>query len=143
MQDTDPANPISQAERLAAWVRLEQTPGVGAVSAQRLLERFGTPQSVFSASHLALREIVSDSVARALCGPMPDACAACLDRIGDWLADPAHHLLTPDDPAFPPLLRQLAMPPLLLYAAGRMELLSAPAVAVVGSRNATDRKSVV
>jgi DNA processing protein len=137
VQDTDPANPISQAERLAAWVRLEQTPGVGAVTAQRLLERFATPQSIFTASHLVLREIVSDSVARALCGPMPDACAAYLDTLADWLAGPGHHLLTPDDPAFPPLLRELAMPPLLLYAAGRIELLSAPAVAVVGSRNAS------
>ncbi|MDQ1922137.1 DNA-processing protein DprA [Massilia pseudoviolaceinigra] len=137
MQDTDPANPVSQAERLAAWVRLEQTPGVGPGTAQRLLSRFGTPQSIFSASHLSLRELVSDSVARALCAPMPDACAAYLDTVRDWLAQPGHHLLTPDDPAFPPLLRELAMPPLLLYAAGRVALLSAPAVAVVGSRNAT------
>ncbi|NHZ36194.1 DNA-processing protein DprA [Massilia rubra] len=137
MQDTDPATPRSQAERLAAWVRLEQTPGVGAVTAQRLLARFSTPQSIFSASHLALREIVSDSVARAVCEPMPDACAAYLDTVFDWLADPDHHLLTLDDPAFPPLLRELAMPPLLLYACGRVALLSAPAVAIVGSRNAT------
>lgn len=137
MQDTDPANPISQAERLAAWVRLERTPGVGAVTAQRLLERFATPQSIFSASYLALRQIVSDSVARTLCAPMPDACAAYFDTVRDWLAEPDHHLLTLDDPAFPPLLRELALPPLLLYACGRVELLSAPAVAIVGSRNAT------
>lgn len=137
MQDTDPANPASQADRLAAWVRLEQTPGVGAVTAQRLLERFGAPQAIFTASHLALRQIVSDSVARALCGPMPDTCAAYLDTVRAWLAAPGHHLLTPDDPAFPPLLRELAMPPLLLYATGKLALLSAPAVAIVGSRNAT------
>nr|WP_308613293.1 DNA-processing protein DprA [Massilia mucilaginosa] len=116
---------------------MEQTPGVGAVTAQRLLERFATPQSIFSASYLALRQIVSDSVACALCEPMPDACAAYLDIVRDWLADPHHQLLTLDDPAFPPLLRELALPPLLLYACGRVELLSAPAVAIVGSRNAT------
>nr|WP_187363396.1 DNA-processing protein DprA [Massilia frigida] len=137
VQDTDPANPASPAARLAAWVRLEQTPGVGSATAHHLLSRFGTPQSIFSASHLALREFVSDSVARALCGPMPDACAAYLDSVHDWLAQPGHTLLTPDHAAFPPLLRQLAMPPLLLYAAGRIALLSVPAVAVVGSRNAT------
>lgn len=137
MQDTDPANPISQAERLAAWVRLERTPGVGAVTAQRLLGRFATPQSIFSASYLALREFVSDSTARALRDPVPDAFAAYLDTVFDWLAQPHHHLLTLDDPVFPPLLRELAVPPLLLFAAGRAELLSAPAVAVVGSRNAT------
>ncbi|MCY0915882.1 DNA-processing protein DprA [Massilia antarctica] len=137
MQDTDPANPLSQAARLAAWVRLEQTPGVGPGTAHRLLSSFATPQSIFSASYLALRELVSDKVARALCEPMPPACAAYLDKVHDWLAQPDHYLLTPDHPAFPPLLRELAMPPLLLYAAGRIDLLSAPAVAVVGSRNAT------
>ncbi len=46
-------------------------------------------------------------------------------------------LLCPDDPRYPPLLRQLADPPLLLYVLGKVEVLSDPQLAMVGSRNPT------
>ncbi len=46
-------------------------------------------------------------------------------------------LLCPDDPRYPPLLRQLADPPLLLYVLGNVEVLSDPQLAMVGSRNPT------
>ncbi|NJB69415.1 DNA processing protein [Desulfobaculum xiamenense] len=39
------------------------------------------------------------------------------------------------DPRYPEALRQLPDPPLFLYYQGRIELLSGPSVAVVGSRN--------
>ena len=45
MQDTDPAPSHSQAERLAAWMRLQQTPGVGRLTALTLVQRFGSPQA--------------------------------------------------------------------------------------------------
>ena len=41
------------------------------------------------------------------------------------------------DPDYPPRLLATADPPLLLYVQGRAELLAAPSVAVVGSRNPT------
>ncbi len=52
---------------------------------------------------------------------------------------PGHHLLTPDDDAFPALLRELRDPPVLLHAIGRIELLNAHSLAVVGSRNASQQ----
>ncbi|KRE39830.1 DNA-processing protein DprA [Paenibacillus sp. Soil522] len=42
--------------------------------------------------------------------------------------------LTPYDSAYPNLLREIAQPPWVLYARGRLELLQRPAVAVVGTR---------
>jgi DNA processing protein len=46
-------------------------------------------------------------------------------------------LLTLHDPAYPPLLRQIADPPLVLWYQGDTALLPAPAVAVVGARDAS------
>jgi DNA processing protein len=46
-------------------------------------------------------------------------------------------LLTPFDPEFPRPLAEIADPPLLLFVLGNRERLRSPAVAVVGSRNAT------
>ena len=42
-----------------------------------------------------------------------------------------------DDTSYPPLLKKLPDPPPVLYVRGRQELLSRPAVAIVGSRAAT------
>ena len=136
MQDTDPAPATSQV-CLADWIRLERTPGVGPVAVQILLSRFPTPQAIFSAGYEALAALVSDALARALSAPPDPAVDACILSVHDWLALPNHHLLTLDHPGYPPLLRQIPDPPVLLYAIGRLELLVAPAVAIVGSRNAS------
>jgi DNA processing protein len=54
-----------------------------------------------------------------------------------WLADPAHHLVAWDDPDFPKALLDTADAPPALFCVGRRELLNRPALAIVGSRNAT------
>jgi DNA processing protein len=137
VQDTDPTPATSQVDTLAAWMRLEQTPGVGPVTAQRLLARFLTPQAIFSASHDALAFVVSDAIAKALSAPPTPAVGATIDAALTWLQSSSHHLLTWDHPAYPALLREIADPPLVLYAIGRIELLAGPALAMVGSRNAS------
>jgi len=47
------------------------------------------------------------------------------------------HLLTPDDSEFPAVLRSIPDPPTMLFARGRLELCTLPAVAIVGSRDHT------
>lgn len=42
--------------------------------------------------------------------------------------------ITPFDSSYPPILREIAQPPWVLYARGRVELLQRPAIAVVGTR---------
>jgi len=63
------------------------------------------------------------------------------DREADHLAAEAARLgfsiVTAFDDAYPPLLKEIADPPFLLYASGNLERLKLPAVAVVGSRDAT------
>ncbi|MGH8640456.1 MAG: DNA-processing protein DprA, partial [Burkholderiales bacterium] len=66
-------------------------------------------------------------------GDVGDALATA----ASWLEDPANQVLTLADAAYPPQLLQITDPPPLLYVKGRAELLSHPAIAVVGSRNAT------
>ena len=54
-----------------------------------------------------------------------------------WLAEPNHHLITLSDPRYPPLLREIADPPAVLYVIGDPDLLSATQLGIVGSRNPT------
>jgi DNA processing protein len=137
VQDTDPIPAAQRNDHIADWLRLEQAAGVGRSTAGLLLAEFGSPQAIFAAGHDRLAALVTPAQARALSAPMPGDTAALLERTLAWLRMPGHHLLTLHDPGYPRLLANIADPPLLLYINGRVELLAQPALAIVGSRNAS------
>lgn len=62
---------------------------------------------------------------------------ARLEPALDWLSRPGNHLVTLADAYYPRRLLEIPDPPPLLYCKGKPELLNRPAIAVVGSRNAT------
>lgn len=125
------------AEELVQWIRLEQTTGVGAETARKLLSVFGLPENIFSASFSDLHKVVTQRIAHALLAPLSDATQALIDKTLTWAAQPGNHVLTLADAGYPQTLLDIADPPIMLYAKGRLELLSSSALAVVGSRNAT------
>jgi DNA processing protein len=137
VQATDPSLPVQDAGDLPSWLRLAQTPGLGPVRAARLLARFGDPAAVLHAAEAELASVVPAAVARTLSGSPDSELSTYINKACDWLAQPGNRVLTLHDPAYPPLLREIADPPLLLYCKGRVELLSGTALAIVGSRNAT------
>jgi DNA processing protein len=96
---------------------------------------------VFDANASTWRELVGEAAASALQAP-PDGHDAQCAVTRAWLdGDAARSVVTVGDAAYPPLLLETADPPLLLYAQGRIELLQAPSLAVVGSRNPTAQGS--
>ncbi|MDP3823350.1 MAG: DNA-processing protein DprA [Burkholderiales bacterium] len=126
-------------EELGAWIRLLETPGVGRESARRLLAAFGSPQAVLVASTAARREVVGTVAATALAETY-EALEQQTRITLDWLAaeTTAPRSVVPlGHPLYPSALLHAADPPLMLYAQGRLELLSGEAIAVVGSRNPT------
>ena len=122
-------------ERRRAWLILHQAPGLGAAGLQALIERDLDPASLPGRSRSELRDLgLSEPIARALSDPDDDR----LERSLAWLASgPTHHLLAWEDPLYPPLLKRTGDGPAALFVNGDPEVLVAPQVAVVGSRNAT------
>ncbi|MBW4024970.1 MAG: DNA-protecting protein DprA [Proteobacteria bacterium] len=110
-------------------MRLARTEGVGPVTYRKLLSRYGTPAAALDAL---------PGLARAAGRPdkpipskaMAEDEIAGTERLGG-------RILMPHMPAYPPLLALLADPPPALAVLGDTALLSARAVAVVGSRNAS------
>lgn len=143
MQDTDiiqaPALPsIPTPADLAAWLRLTRCNGIGPRTAGALLAAFGHPDAIFAAAAGgALAGHVSPAQARALAQPPGDATRRLLDATLAWLDAPGHHVLALGMPDYPALLARIPDPPLLLYIKGRIEVLAGPALAIVGSRNAS------
>jgi DNA processing protein len=132
-----PATTRPEPEELAAWLQLLGTPGVGRVTARRLLAAFGSPQAVLAASMAARREVVGAAVAQAL-DTLSDELAEQIRRTEGWLAEPVdapRAVLVLGDPLYPDRLLQSPDPPLLLYACGQLDRLKQPGLAVVGSRN--------
>jgi DNA processing protein len=122
---------------LAGWLRLQQTDGVGLLTAHKLLEYFPTPADIFAASRAELLAVVKPSQVDALLGPQPAGLLRQLDAALAWQALPGNRLLPLGHPDYPEYLGNIFGPPLLLYVKGQARLLPQPSVAVVGSRNAS------
>lgn len=121
-------------EELTAWIRLTLTPGLTSERVRRLLSAFGGPQAALSASATALSPHLPPSVAAELKRGIADE---AIDAVAAWLQEPGNHLVTLADQHYPPQLLQVPDPPPLLYVKGNADLLRRPALAIVGSRNAS------
>lgn len=122
-------------DALLPWIRLTKT-GASARRLNHLLDHFGSPEALFASP---AREVAH--VAR------------CSTAVAEKLLDPAYEangrdlklmerlevkLIRRCDPDFPPLLREIADPPVALYVRGALEPADGRAVAIVGSRQSTE-----
>jgi DNA processing protein len=127
---------VSQDPGLASWLQLALTPGLGPASLRKLLEQFGLPHAVLARKRSELAGFASSAALSAL---ESEPVAAAVARALEWAAQPGNAVITLADDTYPKLLLEIADPPALLYARGRVELLQRSALAVVGSRNATQQ----
>ena len=122
------------ADALAAWLRLTLIPGVGGETQRQLLKSFGLPAAIFAASRAALAAATGDTLADRIGS---HDCQAEIDTALAWAREPGNRIVTLADADYPQALLSSDDPPVLLYVKGRVELLNRPAIAIVGSRNAT------
>ncbi len=119
---------------LASWLRLALTPGLSPSAARTLLREFGLPHAVLARKRAELVAHAKPEAVDALFSPQVET---SVDASLDWCGQTGHCVVTLADERYPRPLLEISDPPLLLYVAGRPELLARPAFAVVGSRNAT------
>lgn len=99
-----------------------------------LLSEFGSPDSIWGASHAQLSSIVSSEIANQIVHGIPDNVETSIA----WLQQSdKNHIITLADDAYPKSLLEITDPPPVLYAKGAPALLNTPSIAVVGSRHAT------
>jgi DNA processing protein len=123
---------------LVSWVALSQVPGLGGEGLRRLLQVFGSPEAIISASAASLKQYVKPAIVELIKAGIDDAEQTTLAA---WLDQPDNTIVTLADPDYPQLLLNIADPPPLLYLKGRRSLLNVPALAIVGSRNSTAQGS--
>jgi DNA processing protein len=120
---------------LLPWIRLTKT-GASARRLNRLLDCFGSPQELFAApiAEICRAAQCSQAVAEKLLDPLCMANERDL-RLMERLSV---RLLPRTDPDYPPLLNEISDPPPALYVRGTLAPGDGKAVAIVGSRQATD-----
>ncbi|WP_395753654.1 DNA-processing protein DprA [Prosthecobacter sp.] len=122
--------------RTEAWLALNLLPQVGPVRVRKLLEHFGSPERILSAKASEILQIEGFGLVQA------EAIAAWesqidLDAELRKIKERDLTLLTQDDELYPPLLRDIHNPPLVLTVWGELTKRDHNALGVVGSRQST------
>lgn len=119
------------------WVALALTVGIGPKTFANLMDAFGSPREVFSASHEELRAVprITDEIAIQIR-------STDFDRIENELyslSGESISVLTLDDDEYPGLLKQIGDAPPVLFVRGAFDDSDSRAVAIVGTREPTER----
>ena len=117
-----------ERDELKAWLRLTLSPGIGNVSARKLLETFGLPQGIFEQPTSALRQVATTAQTQALRSE-PPALSALLETTWSWLNQSEvngcqHKIVTLGDPGYPQALLGIDDPPLMLYLLGKASFMA-------------------
>lgn len=123
-------------EEREALVALNLIEKVGPVRVRHLVEHFGSASEILSAGVDALVRVpgVGSETAAAIAG-----WESTVDLSGELrrIREYGCGILVGSDEGYPPALREIYDPPLVLYVRGRLEERDRNAVALVGSREAT------
>jgi len=125
----------TSATHLLEWLAISLTQGLGPTRARKLVEHFGTAEAVLRAS---LTELESMGIQAVSAQSLATGKSAELAR--DEIARAAAAgvtVISLDDPAYPPRLKEIYDPPLVLYIRGNPEVLTKPGIAMVGTRHPT------
>ncbi len=127
-------NPLSNEEELC-WLALRMMPGLGARRSSVLLERFRGIRAIFHATPAELEDAgVPGALARSIASGCSFEDAAAQQQL---IRDAGAQLIPLGDARYPDLLRRVFDPPPVLFCRGRIELLSAVNIGVVGTRHPT------
>jgi DNA processing protein len=114
---------------------LALTPGLGPSRIRKLIEHFGTAERMLQAS---LTELEATGI-RAI-SAQAVATGKSAELAQDELAKAVQakaRIISLSDPEYPPRLKEIYDPPVILYVKGDVELLSKPGIAIVGTRHPT------
>jgi DNA processing protein len=127
--------PSSASQPATYWLALALTPGLGPTRVRKLVEHFGSAERVFHASLTELEATGMQAVsAQSL------ATGKSLELAQQEIAKEAEagaKIIALDDPAYPPRLKEIYDPSVVLFVRGKVEVLSKPGIAMVGTRHPT------
>jgi DNA processing protein len=123
------------ATHILEWLAISLTSGLGPTKARKLVEHFGGVEAVF---HASLTELESTGIQAVSAQSIATGKSAELAREEFAKAAAAGvTVLSAEDICYPPRLKEIYDPPLVLYVRGDPEVLRQPGIAMVGTRHPT------
>jgi DNA processing protein len=126
---------LSPTSHVQDWLALALTQGLGPTRARKLVEHFGGADAVLRAS---LTELESTGIQAVSAQSLATGKSGELAR--EEMARTAAAETTViclEDPAYPPRLKEIYDPPLVVYVRGSLDALAQPGIAMVGTRHPT------
>jgi DNA processing protein len=117
------------------WLALALTQGLGPTRIKKLIEHYGTSERVFQAS---LTE--PEATGRRAVSAQSLATGESLELAQQECAKAAEagaKIISLSDPEYPPRLKEIYDPPVILFLKGNVEVLAQPGIAMVGTRHPT------
>src|SRR5260370_6190010 len=129
-----PAPALTKEDELH-WLALRLVPGLGTRKAGQLVTQFRPPQAIFRASR---SELEASGLAGSIAQTVASGCTFedAVDQQQKMLETGAA-LIAISDPRYPPRLKEIFDPPIVLFARGRVDLLQSIMLGVVGTRRPT------
>ncbi|MDP1602372.1 MAG: DNA-processing protein DprA [Legionella sp.] len=110
---------------------LNRINGVGPRTVMKLLSRWPSLEDMFTLSQSALEK---SGLPAKIATAIAHFNKAEIDADLNWEKRENNHLLTWECPAYPPLLKEIHDPPVVIYAEGNLACLQQPMLAMVGTR---------
>jgi DNA processing protein len=118
------------------WLAISLTPGLGPTKARKLVEHFGSAEAVFHASLTELESTGIQVVSAAQSIATGKSAEVAREEIARAAAAGVT-VVSVEDACYPPRLKEIYDPPLVLYVRGNPEVLTQPGIAMVGTRHPT------
>ena len=125
---------MQRADEVFAWMALSRAPALTVPILSAALERLGGIAGFIESSDEARQHAGVPAAAREYLKSASSA-PSTVERA--WIKNPHHHLVAFTDPRYPSTLHGLERRPIVLYVAGKPEVLNDPQLSIVGSRNPT------
>ncbi len=122
-------------EEILPYLILASVKGLGCRGVHRLIDSLGSPQAVVQAEPSTIVRLgIPEFIARALPSePVRRRAEMELQKCRQRQVN----ILTFQGANYPPLLKEIFDPPIILYAEGDLSCLARPSISIVGSRRAT------
>jgi DNA processing protein len=122
------------ADELFAWMALSRAPALNVPILSAAFDRLGGIAGFIESSDEARQRAGVPTAA----GEYLKCALGVPSSVEQaWIKNPHHHLVAFTDPRYPGMLHAVERPPIVLYVAGKPEVLNDPQLSIVGSRNPT------
>ena len=124
--------------KLLAILALQAAPGIGDITAKKLIAQCGSPEAIFSTSKRSLEQI--DGIGSFISGTLSDVMNfKKAEKELSYIQKNKIQCHYFEDSSYPKGLKHCADGPILLFSSGNIQIQNQPVVSIVGTRRASVR----